>query len=103
MPLNSRVLADAAFEDGLAHPDVECLAKIGGRGKFPGNMHRDLLHITGQKNILLSCLSNYPICLKKKEGLSAEPINLDFLLPHKLFSSMFHYFPDAFLSKHPWR
>ena len=82
----------------LAHSQVESLAKIGGQGKHPGNMHRDLVHIIGQSNLpLQGSLSTYPVTLKPKQNLT-EQVGLNFLLPHKLFASIFNSLPAAFLS-----
>ena len=90
-------LADAAWQDGLSHPSVGQLAKIGGRGKYAGNMHRDLMHITGQGNLLHDCLSKHTIPVKKGKMLSQD-VSLDFLLPHKLFATLYHTLPEAFRS-----
>ena len=83
-------LDEAAFADGLAHSQVESLARIGGKGKYPGNMHRDLVRVIGQRKLPLhGCHSNYGVPLKPKQNLTAD-VGLDFLLPHKLFSSLFN-------------
>ena len=83
-----QTLANAASEDGLKHPHIEKLAKIGGRGKYPANMQRDLLLICGEFTKLGGSTSSIPIRLKtmqKKKTVSSE-VDLTFLLPHKLFS-----------------
>ena len=89
-----QAIAEAACADGLSHPDVEKLSKMGSAGKHAGNCHRDLLLIAGNHS-LTNAVSSVPIRLKVKKVLS-EPVTLDFLLPHKLFSLMFHSLPEAF-------
>ena len=91
-------LAQAAFRDGLHHPQIERMAKIGAGGKYPANMQRDLLAISGEYTVLKANTLVPNIRIKKKqEGLS-EPVDLSFLLPHKLFSVLFHSLPSAFTS-----
>ena len=87
----------AAMEDGLAHPEVERLAKVGSQGQYPGNSHRDLLLLCAGHSIVSTATSKFTITLqltKKKSG----PVPLDFLLPHKLFSCIYHHMPKAFVS-----
>ena len=90
-------LASAAFKDVLAHPDVEKLSKIGGAGKFPGNMQRDMLSFTNQFATLLTSASQIPVRLKVKAGVSEER-NLTFLLPHKIFAALYHTLRSSFLA-----
>ena len=96
-----QTLAEAAETDGLAHPDVAKLARIGSQGKHPGNTHRDLLLLSGSHSVATSALTpKIPIRLKFKtltRTLSRE-MPLDFLLPHKLFSCLYHSLPSAFQS-----
>ena len=95
-----QALASAALKDGLQHPHIQKLAKMGGRGKYPANMQRDLLIICGDFTKLGDCTSKIPIRLKtlqKKKNVSSEE-DLTFLLPHKLFSALYHNLHDAFVS-----
>ena len=90
-------LAHAAFADGLQHPQIENLAKIGSRGKYPGNMQRDMALITGDfAKALQGCSTRIPIRLKKLGKNVTEEVPIDFLLPHKLFAAMYQEFPTAF-------
>ena len=89
-----QAVAEAAVEDGLLHPGVQKLSKIGGQGRFPGNMHRDLTVLFG-KPTLVNAISEYHLKLKIKKNVS-EDMPVSFLLPHKLFSCMFHSMPSAF-------
>ena len=89
-------LALAAYNDGLVHPQIERLAMLGAKGKFPGNMQRDLLAIAVDSTALLKAQTSIPIRLKKEEGGVSEVVNLSFLLPHKLFAFIFEQVPSAF-------
>ena len=88
-------LAQAACEDGLSHPQILKMAKIGGAGQYPGNMQRDLLAMSGEFSSLQTALTSTPIRLVKKGHLSDE-FKLTFLLPHKLFSFLFNSMAPAF-------
>ena len=87
-------IAQAAVQDGLQHPDVEKLAKIGGQGRFPGNMHRDLTLLAG-KPTLSNAISYYRLKLKRTKT-AVEDMLVAFLLPHKMFSCIYHTIPSAF-------
>ena len=92
-------LAEAAVNDGLVHPDVQKLSNIGSQGKHPGNSHRDLLLLSGSHALVAaSPTSRAPIRLKFQTlaQTTSRDISLDFLLPHKLFSCLFHSLPEAF-------
>ena len=88
-------IAQAAFEDGLHHPEVEQLAKIGARGIHQGNTHRDLLLLAGKGSQLPEATSKIPVRVIMQKNVSAD-VPLDFLLPHKLFATMYHSLPKAF-------
>ena len=92
-------LAEAAVNDGLVHPDVQKLSNIGSQGKHPGNSHRDLLLLSGSHALVAAPpTSKAPIRLKFQTlaQTTSRDISLDFLLPHKLFSCLFHSLPEAF-------
>ena len=91
-----QALALSAVKDGLQHPDVVKLSKIGSSGKYPGNMQRDLALLTKGYTDLAEAESVFPIMLKNlKTKLSAD-VQLKFLLPHKLFACLYHHMPSAF-------
>ena len=89
-----QAIAQAAWDDGLHHPDVEKLGKIGGAGSHPGNSHRDLLFLAGQHS-LTKAVTTVPLQVKFKKWVSKSE-DLDMLLPHKLFALMYEHLPDAF-------
>ena len=89
-----QTLAHAACQDGLEHPDVQKLARIGGAGKYPGNMQRDLAIMCGSFTTLQAVDTDIPIRIKKNK--TGHVMKLKFLLPHKLFSALYHFLPQAF-------
>ena len=94
-----QTLANAASQDGLNNPQIEKLAKMGGRGKYPANMQRDLLLVAGDFTKLGGCTSKIPLRLKTmKKTVPFEEVSLTMLLPHKLFSALYHNLNDAFIS-----
>ena len=92
-----QALAHAAYQDGLTHPQIQRMCKIGGSGQHPGNMQRDLLVLAGEYTTLKAAQSVIDVRIKNKKILN-EVVKLNFILPHKLFSCMFELLPDAFES-----
>ena len=94
-------MAQAAVDDGLVHQDVARLASIGGQGKHPGNTHRDLLLLSGSHFVVATAPTGQIPVLLQFQTLSRtlnKEVGLDFLLPHKLFSCIYHSLPSAFTS-----
>ena len=92
-----QALAEAAREDGLEHEQIQKLAKLGARGKYPGNMQRDILGVCGEFGVLQKAVSQIPIRLKHPTVEGQSQVNLlSFLLPHKLFACLFEAAPSAF-------
>ena len=89
-----QAIALAACQDGLENEEVKKLSKVGGQGKYPGNMHRDLVNLSGKPQ-LSSAISPYFLKLKVSKVVSRD-MAVDFLLPHKLFSCICHNLPSAF-------
>ena len=90
-----QTLAAAAHQVGLKHKQIELMAKLGGGGHYPGNMQRELLLLSGHFTTLPDVFSAIKIRLQPKPEIAAE-VPLTFLLPHKLFASMYHHTPSAF-------
>ena len=88
-------IAHAASEDGLRMAEVQQLASIGGWGSRPGNMQRDLLGHLG--HIPLSNSSCMVDLKLKVKGTTWADTSCTLLLPHKLFSNLYHAKPKAFL------
>ena len=76
--------------------DLTKLAKIGNRGAYLGNMHRDLMNsLEKTKVVLWYCMM--PVRrLGVPSGTLAYLIKQSMLLPHVLFSTMGNSYPAAF-------
>ena len=90
----------ATCEDGFENEEAQTLSKVGGQGKYPGNMHRDLVHVCGKPQ-LLSAISKYFLRLKANRNVSRD-MAVDVLLPQKLFSCMYHNLPSVFQTFARW-
>ena len=90
-------LASAAFKDGLHHPQVRALAALGAWGKYPANMQRDLLQAVGADCKLKFATCHFKVSLLGPKGVGL-PTDVTMILPHKLFSMLYHHRPAAFQS-----
>ena len=90
-----KALADWPLRSWPCHPEIEKIARIGAAGRLPGNMHRDLLHISGKSLLLQDSTVTVPIQLKATKFIT-KPVPLQFLLPHKLFANLYRSLPNAF-------
>ena len=90
-----QALAHAAVHDGLSHPQIRALAGLGAHGKYPANMHRDLLRAVGAGSALVSSAMDFTLSLQASRS-TWVPTLVDIILPHRLFSKMFHQRPGAF-------
>ena len=89
-------IAHGAFRDGLTHSQVKQLASLGSWGKCPGNMQRDMMQAIGSDCALTCSTSEVQVNLLGPKG-NWPSAKLNMLLPHKLFSKMYHARPAAFL------
>ena len=92
-----QALAHAAVLDGLQHPQIKALAAIGGCGKYPANMHRDILRAVGAGGSLASTAMDFSLSLLVSRN-TWTPTMVNMILPHRLFSKMYHEKPEAFLA-----
>ena len=88
-------LAFAAHADGLRHPEVEKLASIGAWGKYPANMQRDLLFHVEKFSSMAAVTTSVDLKLNVK-GTKFTDTTCTFILPHKLFSTLFNFKHTAF-------
>ena len=77
-------IANAAYEDGLQHPEIYKLASLGRWGQYPGNLQRDLLAQMDTKTSLSTYSSVVDLRLEQKTGVWIDT-PCTFMLPHKLF------------------
>jgi hypothetical protein len=85
--ITCRWLAECASLDGCTHPEINDIAKMGCHGKYPGNVHRDLLtrfvkdvSVPEPLQVPVRCLN--PKTLQKGEEEAA------IFLPHMVFSKL---------------
>jgi hypothetical protein len=85
--ITCRWLAECASLDGCTHPEINDIAKMGCHGKYPGNVHRDLLtrfvkdvSVPEPLQVPARCLN--PKTLQKGEEEAA------IFLPHMVFSKL---------------
>ncbi len=96
-----QAIAHAAVKDGLEHPAVQQLSKIGSSGLHPGNCKRDLL-LHWPPAPLDKALVNVNISQQVRKGarLRIEDVATKVFLPHIWFKALYedyHEFFKAFL------
>ena len=85
------VVAD--FEASSAKPpsDLAVLANLGSHGRHPNKMHQELLHFANK-----GCSFSKPFSIKMGFKQPWAEQFQTMLLPHVVFSDLFHHYPDAF-------
>ena len=86
-------VAAAAAADGLQHPEIERLKSLGSYGRYPNNVHRDLVNQL-VKPPIQDAIGN--ITLLHKYNLSFISTTQSILLPHELFASMYTHHRGKF-------
>ena len=80
-------------ERGMSMNLVEVLCSIGSDGSYGGNCHRDLvLRLPGSA---MPSIHYFQIPLKHPIAGRMEP-DIGMILPHEMFSSLYHNYPEAF-------
>lgn len=91
-------LAAAAESDGIKSADLALLAGLGSRGVYPGNMHAELARRAPPSHIG-EALSRIRVFYQNTRcplgGIIAA--NAPIILPHELFSVMYHRYRSAFV------
>ena len=96
MALLKHDLKQASSEEGLSLQFIDILADLGAGGTVPGNCHRDLIRrMPGSK----MPRTMHPVMVPLQSKLTQEyEQSLDMLLPHVLFSHLYHFYRDAFFT-----
>ena len=92
-------IAMAASKDGLAHPDVIKLSKLGSEGRWANNVPRDFLSKL-PKGTMHNAVSTIQVPMKNGgigNAWSWQP--LDIMYPHKVFSILYHSYHEHFESR----
>lgn len=92
-------IAKAAVDDGIRLRDLESLAHLGSTGAYPGNMHRELCSKL-KESVVSSSQSTIEVVYKNVRGSFGAFLrrHVPILLPHELFSAIYHKYPEAFVS-----
>jgi hypothetical protein len=90
-------IAHAAVQDGADVDELKMVSKLGTSGKWHGNCHRDLVtRLTPQP--LTAIVSNITVYIMRS-ALSIQKCSQSILLPHEMFSSIYHHHRDVFLER----
>ena len=87
-------IAAAAVADGVSHPDVVFLSKLGSSGRYPNNMYKELSSRL-KRTPLDEAVDNFRVWQKKS---NKPPIqgNQKILLPHRAFACLYKNHFDVF-------
>ena len=78
--------------------DLRNLAQLGSRGAFPNNVHRDLMaRMSAQVHLPEPFAINMPFKAPLGDRLQSV------LLPHEMFASLYHDYPEAWKNIHSSR
>ena len=80
---------------GMSLQMVDLLCELGSGGTIPGNCHRDLL--LRMPGVLMPKLHHFDIPLVHSIAGKLFP-STHMILPHELFSCIYHYYPTAFFT-----
>ena len=92
-----QTIAAKAKSDGLCHKHIESLASLGAEGRHPQNCQRDLFGVL-QSSPLSEARATCKLPFKHG-ALGTVPNDQAILLPHTLFSAIYHKFPAVFESR----
>jgi hypothetical protein len=94
-PNMAQKVAHAANKDGLMHPEVERIAKLGSWGTYPGNVWRDFQRACPNISNATSCLRLFSIPMKA-HPFPCIPVECNMLEPHRIFAWMYQNAPNSF-------
>ena len=77
------------------HTSLKALAMLGGKGRYPGNVHRDLVAYLGEPNIPAAFIALIHVRISKPRRFQRNvmPVSLPFLPPHIYFAHLFKEHP----------
>ena len=85
--------ASWAVADGLDHPEVILLSKLG-----DDHAHGELMDLLAPSPYASCCL-NFDVCFKRTNKLDVQTHSQTMMLPHRLFSQMYHHQHDQFIER----
>ena len=87
-------IAWAAVQDGATHPDLTTLAHLGTSGRHPNNMYKELTNKLMPSPV--TCATSTITIWCKRLGKTPISVEQVILLPHNLFSCLYHCHRDVF-------
>jgi len=88
-------IAKAAVTDGANHPELRSLAALGSEGLYPGNIHNELSKKIRKVPIAEAMI--HQCVWVKRHALATTQVEHPMILPHMLFSTLYHKNPEAFM------
>ena len=90
-----QMVAAAAKKDGLQHPHVDFLARLGSNGVHERNIHRDLTK--GLRRVpLQDAIKEIVLPIKHPMTKATVPTTQLIMLPHELFAILYKNYPKSF-------
>ena len=95
------LLERLGLSTSFASPSLQILAGIGGEGKHPSNMRRDLLTALGDPQVPEFVSIEAPLNIAKPDAGAAivQNVSVPMFLPHEFLSYLYHYERDSFNTK----
>ena len=90
-------IAAAAVADGLDHPDLLVMKRLGTDGAHPGNCHKEMLNKLVATPISRS-LTSVRVFIKQPPNMVAV-MSHSMLLPHELFAALYRDYRDEFVQR----
>jgi hypothetical protein len=90
-------IAAAAIDDGAKGKELDILSRLGSKGAYPNNAHRDLERHLAPTPIS-EAISTIGVFMRKGQGHITK-VEHPILLPHELFAKLYEHRPDEFFQR----
>ena len=91
-----QMVATAAKKDGLQHPHVDFLARLGTNGVHEQNINRDLTK--GLRRVpAQDAIKEIVLPIKDPTTKATVPTTQLIMLPHELFAILWQHYPNSFI------
>ena len=94
-----QAIAACAVQDGCGHADLLVLAALGSHGKYPNNMHIELVNKLKPTALPESLSSIYVTYKYNRKKSKIVQMDQKILLPHQVCASIYEQHPDIFQDK----
>ena len=94
-------IASAACDDGLSHPDVQALARLGTNGKFPGNTRVELIRLLQRQSVNRLSVATIGIVMRIRKGMAIGVCvaQQGFVFPHLLLHHIYANCPSVWAKR----